>query len=557
MPGSSSRSPCASASSPNSPAGPSGSGSAAAPRTASSAGRSSPRSSSPRPRRTSPPRWTRARCCAPAAQRPEPSDVRPPTATSTRRPSSTSCHREMRVVREEIFGPVLTVETFRTEDEAVALANDTEYGLAGARLDRRRRAAPAGSPAGCGTAPSGSTTSTPTSRRRSGAASASPASGRELGPAGLAEYRETKHVYQNLAPRPSAGSRADATAHPPAPRQTHREAPRSTTTSRQSTYDYVVVGGGTAGSVIASRLTEDPDVTVAVIEGGPSDVGRRRRAHPAPLDGPARRRTRLRLPHHRAAARQLPHPAQPRPGARRLLLAQHPDRLQAAAVRLGRVGGGRRRGLGRRRRWTRTSRGCATTSCRSTRRTGTPSPATSSTPRRTALGVPRVEGFNKQPFHEGVGFFDLAYHPENNKRSSASVAYLHPFLDDRPNLHILLETWAYRLELDGTRGRRACTSAPRTARSGSSGPRREVLRLRGRRGHPAAAAALRHRPARGPGGARHPRRARPAGRRREPARPPRVGDRLGDATGRSPRTPRWTPTRACSCGATRTRRART
>src|SRR5690606_3804655 len=31
-----------------------------------------------------------------------------------------------------VFGPVLTVETFRTEDEAVALANDTEYGLAGA-----------------------------------------------------------------------------------------------------------------------------------------------------------------------------------------------------------------------------------------------------------------------------------------------------------------------------------------------------------------------------------------------------------------------------------------
>ena len=40
------------------------------------------------------------------------------------------------------------------------------------------------------------------------------------------------------------------------------------------TYDYVVIGGGTAGSVIASRLTENSDVTVAVIEGGPSDVGR-------------------------------------------------------------------------------------------------------------------------------------------------------------------------------------------------------------------------------------------------------------------------------------------
>jgi len=35
----------------------------------------------------------------------------------------------MRVFREEIFGPVLCVATFRTEAEALALANDTNYGL--------------------------------------------------------------------------------------------------------------------------------------------------------------------------------------------------------------------------------------------------------------------------------------------------------------------------------------------------------------------------------------------------------------------------------------------
>ncbi len=38
----------------------------------------------------------------------------------------------MRVAREEIFGPVLTVTSFTSEDEAIALANDTVYGLAAA-----------------------------------------------------------------------------------------------------------------------------------------------------------------------------------------------------------------------------------------------------------------------------------------------------------------------------------------------------------------------------------------------------------------------------------------
>ncbi len=39
---------------------------------------------------------------------------------------------ESTVVREEIFGPVLSVYTFREEQEAVRLANDTPYGLAAA-----------------------------------------------------------------------------------------------------------------------------------------------------------------------------------------------------------------------------------------------------------------------------------------------------------------------------------------------------------------------------------------------------------------------------------------
>ncbi|WP_424968259.1 aldehyde dehydrogenase [Dinoroseobacter sp. S375] len=38
-------------------------------------------------------------------------------------------HNKMRVFQEEIFGPVVSVTTFKTEEEALALANDTMYGL--------------------------------------------------------------------------------------------------------------------------------------------------------------------------------------------------------------------------------------------------------------------------------------------------------------------------------------------------------------------------------------------------------------------------------------------
>ena len=38
---------------------------------------------------------------------------------------------DMRIAREEIFGPVLTVISYRDEDEAIRIANDSEYGLAG------------------------------------------------------------------------------------------------------------------------------------------------------------------------------------------------------------------------------------------------------------------------------------------------------------------------------------------------------------------------------------------------------------------------------------------
>ncbi|RWZ50976.1 NAD-dependent succinate-semialdehyde dehydrogenase [Labedella phragmitis] len=41
----------------------------------------------------------------------------------------TGVTRDAQILREEIFGPVLAIATFETEDDAVRLANDTEYGL--------------------------------------------------------------------------------------------------------------------------------------------------------------------------------------------------------------------------------------------------------------------------------------------------------------------------------------------------------------------------------------------------------------------------------------------
>lgn len=108
----------------------------------------------------------------------------------------TSVTPDMRVAREEVFGPVLSVLSYDSEDEAVTIANDTEFGLAGGVWGPPGRAMALADRIRAGTVwvndyhllnpkyPFGG-------YKQSGV-------GREFGYQGLMEWTETKHVHVGI-----------------------------------------------------------------------------------------------------------------------------------------------------------------------------------------------------------------------------------------------------------------------------------------------------------------------------------------------------------------------
>lgn len=218
-------------------------------------------------------------------------------------------------------------------------------------------------------------------------------------------------------------------------------------------FDYLVVGGGTAGGIVAARLSEDPAVSVGLLEWGPSDRDEPRarfirrwaemveseydldyRSLPQERGNSAIRQARMRIlggcstANTMIAWRPLRSDLDEwvaagaegwdadafQPYFDRLRIPVHPvaeadrnpfvaDVVEAAA---------------------------------------------------RALGLPLQERWNDgrtDALARGSGFFEVGYDPETNVRGSSSIHYLHDIMDTRDNLHIVTGARAERVVVEDGR----------------------------------------------------------------------------------------------------------
>ena len=101
---------------------------------------------------------------------------------------------DMTIAQEEIFGPVLSIVPYDTEEEAVEIANDTVYGLAGGGVVGRQGPRRSRLPAGCGPVRSRSTGGVQPLAPFGGYKQSG--NGRELGKYGLEEFLEVKALQR-------------------------------------------------------------------------------------------------------------------------------------------------------------------------------------------------------------------------------------------------------------------------------------------------------------------------------------------------------------------------
>ncbi|WP_035856213.1 GMC family oxidoreductase [Cryptosporangium arvum] len=211
-----------------------------------------------------------------------------------------------------------------------------------------------------------------------------------------------------------------------------------------STFDYVVVGGGSAGCVVAARLSEDPSVSVCLLEAGPSDVD----------DAKILRLTDWMF--LLESGYDWDYPVEPQPRGNSFLrhsrarvlggcsshnscIAFHPVREDLLAWDLP---------------------GWAPSDCaplverlRATVEIRTVPPAdpcgAAVLEAAAAVGLPTVDFNTGSTVVNGAGWFQINA-SSDGIRSSSSHAYLHPVLS-RPNLTVVTDAWASRVLFDASR----------------------------------------------------------------------------------------------------------